>query len=252
MPNYIDDDTALPATRVDRRPIPPGESETKFVDADFCNALLQFDEDARDAIQALQSGGGGSFPSITDDGSTVTIAGTTAVQGLRGKKQTVTSTGLLSVTLAATTSIVEFNAASQVDLVGMSGGSADRLVLFRNKGVGNVFVYAENGNEATAANRFDLDEFSGATGSLLVNGGGMGLAMYDSDASRWVYAALLGKNTPGPTMISGTLATSGNVGFNGTAPIAKPTVTGSRGGNAALASLLTALANYGLITDGTS
>jgi len=42
------------------------------------------------------------------------------------------------------------------------------------------------------------------------------------------------------------------VGFQGTAPIAKPTVTGSRGGNAALASLLTALANYGLITDSTT
>ena len=43
-----------------------------------------------------------------------------------------------------------------------------------------------------------------------------------------------------------------NVGFNDTTPIAKPTVSGSRGGNAALASLLTALANYGLITDSTS
>jgi hypothetical protein len=42
------------------------------------------------------------------------------------------------------------------------------------------------------------------------------------------------------------------VGFNGTTPIVKPTVTGSRGGNAALASLLTALAAYGLITDSTT
>jgi hypothetical protein len=47
----------------------------------------------------------------------------------------------------------------------------------------------------------------------------------------------------------GTNATGTAVGFHSTAPIAKPTVTGSRGGNAALASLLTALANYGLITD---
>jgi hypothetical protein len=39
------------------------------------------------------------------------------------------------------------------------------------------------------------------------------------------------------------------LGFNGTFPITKPTVTGSRAGNAALASLLTALANYGLIVD---
>lgn len=44
----------------------------------------------------------------------------------------------------------------------------------------------------------------------------------------------------------------GAVGFNNASPLAKPTITGSRGSNAALASLLTALANYGLITDSTS
>lgn len=38
----------------------------------------------------------------------------------------------------------------------------------------------------------------------------------------------------------------------GVTPVAKQTVTGSRGGNAALASVLTALANYGLITDSSS
>jgi hypothetical protein len=43
-----------------------------------------------------------------------------------------------------------------------------------------------------------------------------------------------------------------SVGFNNTSPVAKQTVTGSRGGNAALQSLLTALANYGLITDSSS
>lgn len=43
-----------------------------------------------------------------------------------------------------------------------------------------------------------------------------------------------------------------NIGFHGSAPTAKQTVTGSRGGNAALASLLTQLAAKGLITDGTT
>jgi hypothetical protein len=38
-------------------------------------------------------------------------------------------------------------------------------------------------------------------------------------------------------------------GFNGTAAIVKPTVTGSKGSNTALASLLTALSAYGLVTD---
>jgi len=51
MPNYIDDDTALPATRVDRRPVPPGHDEREFDDAAYHNAILQFCEDARDAIQ---------------------------------------------------------------------------------------------------------------------------------------------------------------------------------------------------------
>ncbi len=43
-----------------------------------------------------------------------------------------------------------------------------------------------------------------------------------------------------------------NAGFFGTAPTTQQTVTGSRGGNAALANLLTALANYGLIVDSTT
>ena len=47
-------------------------------------------------------------------------------------------------------------------------------------------------------------------------------------------------------------ATSTGLSFNAATPIAKPTITGSRGSNAALANLLTQLANYGLIIDGTS
>lgn len=42
------------------------------------------------------------------------------------------------------------------------------------------------------------------------------------------------------------------MGFNGVTPITRPTVTGSRGGNAALASLLAALDDLGLITDSSS
>jgi hypothetical protein len=42
------------------------------------------------------------------------------------------------------------------------------------------------------------------------------------------------------------------VGFCGTTPVTKPNITGSRAGNAALASLLTQLASMGLITDGTT
>jgi hypothetical protein len=42
------------------------------------------------------------------------------------------------------------------------------------------------------------------------------------------------------------------VGFNNTAPIAKPTVAGACAGNTAIKALLTALASYGLVTDSTT
>jgi hypothetical protein len=54
-------------------------------------------------------------------------------------------------------------------------------------------------------------------------------------------------STPGKVHVGTT--TSDEVGFFSATPITRPTVTGSRGGNAALASLLTALANLGLIVN---
>lgn len=46
--------------------------------------------------------------------------------------------------------------------------------------------------------------------------------------------------------------TTQKIGFWNATPVVKPTVTGSRGGNAALASLLTALASMGLVVDSSS
>ncbi len=54
------------------------------------------------------------------------------------------------------------------------------------------------------------------------------------------------------TQVKQALTVAGKVGFYGAEAAAKPTVTGSRGSNAALASLLTALAGLGLLTDSSS
>jgi hypothetical protein len=43
-----------------------------------------------------------------------------------------------------------------------------------------------------------------------------------------------------------------NIGFYNTAPAAKQTVSGAKGSNAALGSLMTALVTMGLVTDSTS
>jgi hypothetical protein len=59
------------------------------------------------------------------------------------------------------------------------------------------------------------------------------------DLSQRVFTALVDNTAPG-------------IGFLGASAKTKQTVTGSRGGNTALASLITALANYGLITDNTT
>jgi hypothetical protein len=64
---------------------------------------------------------------------------------------------------------------------------------------------------------------------------------------------LLGVNGDEKARITNTgFSVTGKFGVNGAGEIAKPAVTGSRGSNAALASLLTALASYGLITDSSS
>jgi len=52
--------------------------------------------------------------------------------------------------------------------------------------------------------------------------------------------------------MDGPIQIKGRVGFYDTVPASKQTITGSRGGNAALASLLTGLAAIGLITDSSS
>jgi hypothetical protein len=56
----------------------------------------------------------------------------------------------------------------------------------------------------------------------------------------------------GNLLIQGSDNGGAKLGFFGTAPQAKPTVTGSRGSNAALTNLLTVLANFGLLTDSTT
>ena len=63
-------------------------------------------------------------------------------------------------------------------------------------------------------------------------------------------AGRLRLNPSGNPVILGTAG--GKLGFYGAAEVVKQDVAGSRGGNAALANLLTALATEGVITDSTT
>lgn len=78
--------------------------------------------------------------------------------------------------------------------------------------------------------------------------------LYGTDATgaqRSIYSIQQRNSTSALTMAVPVRFNS-TAGFNNTGPIAKPTVTGAKGSNAALASLMTALAAYGLVTDSTT
>jgi hypothetical protein len=78
-----------------------------------------------------------------------------------------------------------------------------------------------------------------------VNAGGSVIAL----GSILSGSSLSGGSTAASAALCGT---SGSLGFFGTSGTTQQTVTGSRAGNAALASLITKLAAYGFVVDGTS
>lgn len=76
----------------------------------------------------------------------------------------------------------------------------------------------------------------------------------DTEVDLWIepLGSGTGKLLNGAESSSVVMWNNTGLGFNNTVPIAKPTVTGSKGSNAALASLMTALSSYGLVTDSTT
>lgn len=141
---------------------------------------------------------------------------------------------------------VGFGTASPIYPVDIQSGSNARLQikLTATGGVGWNLISANNAL------------FSVPDGTLMFYDGGDTVMALDSTNNR----VGVGTTSPaerlhveGGARVTGDLDHDGsNVGFYGSAPVAKATVTGSRASNAALASLLTALANLGLITNSTT
>lgn len=103
------------------------------------------------------------------------------------------------------------------------------------------------------------DELLRVGSGIRLKGGNDDLRIVQSIDNTFDVQVRLGATTDGgtlklqPSSGSTSIGSSGGyVGFHGATSIAKPTITGSRGGNAALESLLTQLANYGLITNSTT
>jgi hypothetical protein len=141
-------------------------------------------------------------------------------------------------------------ASQDADSVNIDGGAIDGTVIGANSAaaatVTSATVTSSVIMETTAA--FNFEDTTGTTraGFVLQESGTdrMQLNMFNSSGT-YINTAFEFDAT------TAAVAFFGNIGFN-KAGVTKPTVTGSRGGNAALASLLTALANLGLITDSTT
>lgn len=120
--------------------------------------------------------------------------------------------------------------------------AGDTAILFQFSGYG----YDGAAYVASPGLRFYVD---GTPSIGIVPGGIKFLARNDSG----VQLEALTIRATGTTEIRLGLAHQGStLGFFNTTPTTKPTITGSRGGNAALADLLTKLAGLGLLTDSTS
>jgi hypothetical protein len=140
----------------------------------------------------------------------------------------------------------------------VAGAAAGRLEVKSPDGSTNAFAsYSSDGTQITVIEP-DGDLSFRATSSTTANRPQARIAhawATSTDASRKGRLQLFAADFSGTDREGVRVESDGTqslVGFFGATAVAKPTVTGSRGGNAALASLLTALASLGLITDSSS
>jgi parallel beta-helix repeat protein len=122
-----------------------------------------------------------------------------------------------------------YSAASGV-LAASAGGSVSTVFQAASSAVNYPVLRSDSGADVSV-----FSEGSSASINLRLNSKGNG-------------SVVLGNSFGGVSLI----AASGVLGFHGASAILKPTITGAKGGNVALTNLLTALANYGLITDSTT
>lgn len=211
----------------------------------------------------LSAGGDGVFGGLPTAPSTAGVAfvkghapGTTWNDGIIFQRDAMTSDRVLKMSSVGLTGghyYSWFNASDSETFV-LRGSAVAAGVTWKMEVNDNGFNFLRN-----TGNLLNISGAASAVNGVQIYGGAAGvspqLVARGDDANQDMNVR--GKGTGGGALTDGGGAykvrtnTTG-VGFNGSAPIAKPAISGSRGGNAALADLLSKLVSYGLITDGTT
>lgn len=215
-------------------------------------------------------------------GSTLTVTGHVQATSTLGVTGNATVGGTLGVTGNATLGNAAVGAlavtgnATIGGTLGVSG--ATTLAALTATGAAALQSTLAVTGAATLNSTLDVTGLLNTAGSIrmgndtaIQNSSGIGIVKFpgSADALRIIYPTLInadadpaagvGLEVRGKELVTGEIEIDGalnhdgaNVGFYGTAPATQATVTGSRGGNAALADLLTKLALTGIIVDSTT
>ncbi len=225
----------------------------------------------RQSVNMLTVSGTGSILMQGRNGQTMTLDNATAGGGVvlsSGSTLDVDASGNITVDTSAGTISLGFLGASDFTGATNASGAGGALTLqsgsTTNSGSkgGDLSVTAGNGNGVGVGGNITLQAGQGGAtglgGDVLIQGGqgGAGAAQGGSVTINSATGltdgdVILDAGSTGGVYLQGSSA--GDLGFFvSTGGVAKQTASGSRAGNAALASLLTALSNYGLITDSTT
>jgi hypothetical protein len=150
----------------------------------------------------------------------------------------------------ATTTRVHHPAGGYVEVVDVT---TTALQLGRTDFGGGLFVAGvqANGDACTFMAIGATAPTTGVAGrTIMIQGGPGGTGNQTGGDIMLLFGEGSGSGVDGSIVIGGS--TDGKLAFFNGTPASKQTITGSRGGNAALADLLTKLASYGLIVDSTS
>lgn len=182
-----------------------------------------------------------------------------------GQLTSTIATGTAPMVVASTTKVANLN----VDLLDGGDWASPGAIGSTDPNTGSFTTLATNGTgdsnfgtntSNSAVNiRGSNSGLAGGTNVNVRNNNTLIIAMgnksaivggaYDATPLLWSNAEL---HTQTDFRVNGALRITSSIGFFNTAPGGKPTVSGSRGANAALASLLTGLAGLGLVTDSTT